>query len=327
MTLSVIKKQRGLSLIELMIAITLGLFITAGLIQLFISSKQSYRIQENLSRVQENGRFAMELLATDIRMAGYWGCLGSTETIQNNLAPYDSNGDGQTDGIYESILDAIVATNGDGLNNSDSISVNRVTPPSAAIVETATNKSAALKVTSGSGLEKNDIVMAIDCISGDLFQITNDPTVSGASDQDELAHDSGAAMKAGNATINFQKIYSTDAKIHKIRNIEYYISQNPGGHPALYRRLNGNRGQELVEGIENMQILYAIDTTNAYIPFTTGLDLSNAISVRLSFLAATLEDNIATESSSTSMGTYTSPNDRKIRRIFTSTIALRNRLP
>jgi len=315
MTLSVTKKQRGLSLIELMIAIVLGLFITAGMIQLFIHSKQSYRVQENLSRVQENGRFAMEFLARDIRMAGYWGCLGDTTTIQNNLNP-----------AAASLLDEVVATDGDGLNSSDSITVNRLTLPSASVVETATNKSADLKITSGSGLKQNDIVMVIDCTSGDLFQITNDPEFS-----DELAHESGTAIEPGNTNSNFQKKYSTDAKIHKIRNLEYYITKNPGGQPALYRRLNGSYGQELVEGIESMQILYGIDTNgnntaNSYAPFSAGLDLNNAVSVRTNLLVTSLEDNLSIESSSTTMGTYTSPNDRKIRRVFTSTIALRNRL-
>jgi len=315
MTPSVIKKQRGLSLIELMIALVLGLFITAGMIQLFIHSKQSYRIQENLSRVQENGRFAMEFLARDIRMAGYWGCLGDTTTIKNNLNP-----------AAASLLDEVIATNGDGLNSSDSITVNRLTLPSASVVETPPNKAAKLKVSGGNGLEKDDVVMVIDCTSGDLFQITNDPAAN-----NKLAHKE-VGDNPGNSDDQFQKIYSTDAKIHKIRNIEYYISQNPSGQPALYRRLNGNPGQELVEGIESMQILYGIDTNgnntaNSYAPFSTGLDLNNAVSVRTNLLVTTLEDNLATKIASTSMATYTSPNDRKIRRIFTSTIALRNRLP
>jgi len=322
MTLSVTKKQRGLSLIELMIAIVLGLFITAGMIKLFINSKQAYRVQENLSRVQENGRFAMEFLARDIRMAGYWGCLGGTTTIQNNLNP-----------AAASILNEIVATDNDGLNNSDSISITRADLASVAVVKTPSSKSANLKVTAGSGLEQNDIVIVLDCTSGDLFQITNDPTKSTKDGKDEFVHNSGSVSDGpGNANSNFQKKYSTDAKIHKIRNIEYYISLNPGEQPALYRRLNGNLGQELVEGIENMQILYGIDTddnntANSYVPFSAGLDLNNAMSIRISILATTLEDNLAIESSSTTLDTYTSPNDRKIRRIFTSTIALRNRLP
>ena len=56
--------QRGFTLIELMIAMLIGVFLMAGIIQIFISAKQGYRLQENLSRLQENGRFAMDFLAS-----------------------------------------------------------------------------------------------------------------------------------------------------------------------------------------------------------------------------------------------------------------------
>ncbi len=70
--------QTGLTLIEIMIALLIGAFILGGVMQIFLNSRQTYRMQDNLSRLQENGRFAMEFLAKDIRMAGYWGCLKST---------------------------------------------------------------------------------------------------------------------------------------------------------------------------------------------------------------------------------------------------------
>jgi type IV pilus assembly protein PilW len=63
--------QRGFTLIELMIAMLIGVFLMAGVIQIFLSAKQAYRLQENLSRLQENGRFAMDIMTKDIRMAGY----------------------------------------------------------------------------------------------------------------------------------------------------------------------------------------------------------------------------------------------------------------
>lgn len=67
--------QTGLTLIEIMIALLIGAFLLGGVMQIFINSRQTYTMQDNLSKLQENGRFAMEFLAKDIRMAGYWGCL------------------------------------------------------------------------------------------------------------------------------------------------------------------------------------------------------------------------------------------------------------
>jgi type IV pilus assembly protein PilW len=67
-------RQRGFSLIEIMVALALSLFLITGMIQLLIGNKQSYRVHEAQSRMQENGRFALEALGRDIRMVGFNGC-------------------------------------------------------------------------------------------------------------------------------------------------------------------------------------------------------------------------------------------------------------
>lgn len=67
------QRQRGLSLVELMVALVISLFLTAGVIQLFIGSKQTYNLHDASSRIQENGRFAIQTMARDIRMTYYPG--------------------------------------------------------------------------------------------------------------------------------------------------------------------------------------------------------------------------------------------------------------
>jgi len=64
---------RGFSLVELMVALLITLILLAGVGQIFLSSRKSYTIQNTLGRMQENGRHALETLATDLRRAGYWG--------------------------------------------------------------------------------------------------------------------------------------------------------------------------------------------------------------------------------------------------------------
>jgi type IV pilus assembly protein PilW len=63
-------RQSGLSLVELMIALVLGLFIIAAVIQVFTSSRLTYTMSDGLARAQENARFAMEIINRDLRMAG-----------------------------------------------------------------------------------------------------------------------------------------------------------------------------------------------------------------------------------------------------------------
>jgi type IV pilus assembly protein PilW len=70
----------GLSLIELMIAITLGLIVLAGLATLFANQSAARAEMERSTRQIENGRFAMELLGDDLRMAGFYGELAVTNT-------------------------------------------------------------------------------------------------------------------------------------------------------------------------------------------------------------------------------------------------------
>jgi type IV pilus assembly protein PilW len=64
-------RQRGMSLVELMVAMTIGLIITVVIANLFLGTKQTYRTQDDLSRMQENLRFAFQVIGRTVRLAGY----------------------------------------------------------------------------------------------------------------------------------------------------------------------------------------------------------------------------------------------------------------
>jgi prepilin-type N-terminal cleavage/methylation domain-containing protein len=64
---------RGMSLIELMVAMTIGLFLTWGAFEVYLQSKNNYRAAEVVTRLQENARFALETVEPDLRLAGFWG--------------------------------------------------------------------------------------------------------------------------------------------------------------------------------------------------------------------------------------------------------------
>lgn len=67
--------MRGVSLIELMVALAIGTLLILGLVQVFGASRTAYQLSSGLGRVQENGRFALDMLQRDIRMAGHMGCV------------------------------------------------------------------------------------------------------------------------------------------------------------------------------------------------------------------------------------------------------------
>jgi len=77
------RRQRGVSLIELLITIVVALLLLGGLIQVYLSNKQSYNAQEQLARMQESGRFAMDLITGDLRRAGFWGGSVDLSRIEN----------------------------------------------------------------------------------------------------------------------------------------------------------------------------------------------------------------------------------------------------
>ncbi|PZW63815.1 type IV pilus assembly protein PilW [Pseudomonas sp. URMO17WK12:I1] len=69
------KAEKGFGLIEVMIAVTLGIVVVLGITQIFVSAKQSYLTQDATSRLQEDARYVLSRMVQDIRMAGMFGCL------------------------------------------------------------------------------------------------------------------------------------------------------------------------------------------------------------------------------------------------------------
>ncbi|MGD8936487.1 MAG: prepilin-type N-terminal cleavage/methylation domain-containing protein, partial [Thiogranum sp.] len=77
-------RQAGFSLVELMVAMVISLFLLAGVVKIFVGSKQSYRVNDGLSRLQENARFAFDHIAQDLDAGGYMGCNDSADVDRNN---------------------------------------------------------------------------------------------------------------------------------------------------------------------------------------------------------------------------------------------------
>ncbi len=77
------RRQRGFTLVESLVAVGLSLILMAGLIQLFAGSKRNFNLQQDLGGIQENGRFAVRHLRTALQMAGHWG--GQREGVDDAI--------------------------------------------------------------------------------------------------------------------------------------------------------------------------------------------------------------------------------------------------
>ncbi|KFI22032.1 PilW family protein [Nitrosococcus oceani] len=329
------RAQRGFSLVEILAGMTAGLILTTGVIQIFSSSKQSYRLQEALSRLQENGRFAVELISYEARNAGYFGCAGTETRVVNTL-----NNAEQFAWDFSTPLQGFEATSASRwtpaldatitqpLGNRDVLTF-RHTSGNLAKVEPPfmPTTSAALHITPDNGLKKSDIVMVSDCVDAAILQVTNaNPDTSGT-----LVHNTGNGVTPGNATKDLGKRYTGKANIIQITTSTYYIRANPWGVPSLYRKENDDNPQELIEGVEDMQILYGEDTdgsqeANGYVTADNVANWNNVVSLRLNFLLQTMENYLASSPQSyTFNGATITPSDRRLRRVFTTTLNLRNR--
>ncbi|MFZ4792100.1 MAG: PilW family protein [Candidatus Competibacteraceae bacterium] len=337
--------QSGFSLIEIMVALLISLFLMAGVIQIFLGSKTTYRTTENSSRIQENGRLAIELLTRDLRMAGYKGCLRSSMLIVNvlnNAADFNYNFGQEIQGFNASTttwlpaLDAAISglqmipgTDVITVRTIDSEDIYVTGQPSIKPDCTASVDSTAdLKVTSNTFLQDEDIVLVSNCERAVVFQITN------FNAQENVVHNTGGTFTPGNNTKDLGGCL-IGGEMAKISTKTYFIRTGASGRPALWR-YSLTDTVELVEGVENMQIMYGVDTNNdrqadsysAADTVNSANNWPNVISIRISLLLQSIDDRITTKAQIYNYNNVTqTATDNRLRQVFSTLISVRNRLP
>jgi type IV pilus assembly protein PilW len=179
---------------------------------------------------------------------------------------------------------------------------------------------AAITVPSGHGLSAGSLVVINDCLQGDIFDL-----------------DSVTATTLTPDCTTCTESYTTTASIHTVEESQYYLATGAGGQSALFQNVNGAVA-EIVEGVQDMQIFYGEDmdgdgAVNRYVTpaVIDGLCGGNpdcwrrVVSVRISLLLRSLDDNITQQPQSyTYNGTDFTPTDNRLRRVFTTTVSLRN---
>lgn len=364
------KRPQGFSLVELMVAMVLGLILSAGIIQLFVGSKQTYRFHDAMSRVQENARFAIDALNYDIRMAGNLGCTAYVENFNNTLdgPPAEFNpgagiqgweavgtGAGSsynlpayTAAVVDASGHANWATSGGAqldigtlsVPGSDIVRIWRTDPNATTITDIVPGIDTVITVTPGSNIQNDDILLLTDCQSADWVQAcafdsgTNQATLSSAS-----------GCSPGNLS-SAPVLTQIDGQAVKLESFIYYVGKrnnDSNSPPGLFRRPLGTGvansaaagdAEEVVEGVESMQVLYGIDTgtdrmVDAYVTADNVNDWNAVLSVQIALLM------VANESSDDISGatsyvvgdsTATATADRHLRQVYNTSITLRNRV-
>ncbi len=376
-------RSRGFSLVELLVAITIGAIILGGAITLFVNNRDTYKTTNELSRLQETARYALGMMVKDIRMAGYFGCADRLDTVTDNtgaaagdlwnptnpiegweggvagnylpsnVAGVPGAGGAGFGSFVDNIADNPGTTDGDdgwvlalGGLVPDSItlrylagSMNDAVGAAGTLdyqvtLDASNGASSVITVDSAVGFSVNQVAAISDCGGSDVFQIdavnTGPPATVEAS----------ALSRGYNAVSN--------PMIAPFVGVRYYIgangrSPNPttDPYPSLYRAIVTPGGlaeapQELFEGIESLQLLYGEDTNadgapDSYANADSIGSWTNVVSVQLSILVRTIDQQGRADASNIDTNTYPlnnvvfdPVNDRRRRRVFTTTIMVRN---
>ncbi len=294
-------RQQGLTLIELMVAMVLSLVLMLGAMQLFVGSKQTYQLSEGLARVQENGRFALDLLAREVRQAGYTGCFARPEFTNliddDNSAATDppwwqynfvqpifgyegSDADvdfpaeltaGPSDApawTAEAEPDALVVLFGDARQNF------AVTGPASP------SPDAALEIDSTIEWDAGQALLATDCERATSFRLTTAKTASdsllkhaasGLPSQNNCSASLPYSCGSGVAPIMIRPYVKDVSRVVALQARGYYVANtnrlDADGNPvpALYRQrltASGLTREELVEGVADMQVTYGVAPEN-----------------------------------------------------------------
>lgn len=336
-----LNKQRGVSLVEMMVAVTIGLILMAGVMSIFLSSKVTYFANEKLARLQESGRIALNLVSHDVRAAGYMGCARAvpfnsvlnspTSLLWNYSIPlqgFESDGSGG----YSPALG--ITLNPAPISTSDVIVARTLARDSRALRVEANMTSLTGNIivanTVPAPVTAGQILIVTDCQASTVFQ-TNSYSAG------NIAH--ANVGSPGNSTGDLGMLYRIGARVAPLQTLIYYVGNDPAtGNPALYRQTGQTTPSDLlIEGVEGLQISYGLDTNgdrlaDQYVSATGVTNWDNVLSVNYSLLVRSDESGTAIDSKTYQLletavgGKLLGPfSDRRSRLVFTTTVALRNR--
>lgn len=365
------KHQVGFSLVEIMLGMTLGLFLTIGIIQLYIGSNRNYGFQEAFAITQENGRFALELLNNSIRMTNFTGCAANGQgNIVTNALDLDLNNndnwwanvtqnwngmlrgfDGNTNFPGKAFRTNIPGNMGERIEDTDAIISLGGTGSYSITAATAQNFTLSqIQKINGGNIQRGDILWICDTTNVVLFQVTG---ING----NTITHDETGAP--GNNSPDFPIVYAPNTAIDYATEvteyvpIAFYIGVSASGTSrSLFQIqleiINGvtiMQAEEMVVGVENMQIFYGEDINSdnivdTYVDASDVTNWSRVVSVRIELLLASEDNVLSTEHTylfprdrgdSAINGRrvpvpVTNPRDLRWFQTFSTTIGIRNRL-
>jgi len=296
-------RQSGFSIIELLVAVTLGLFLMAALVEVLLSGNRSFTSANHLSRLQENGRIATSMIVTDLKRAGYMGGNSEIDQILGSEGP---------------VVPAITCPTADTtwgrmiterISGLDDTNAGYACIPNASYLrgDILTVRLASPWVVTGA-LSANQMYLRTSMFEGKIFQ--------------------------GNDTADINNtVLDTPQSVHDLLSYAYFVGDSGrtcsgAAVPSLFRVRLGPTGQpltdELLPGVEHFQVQYGVN--GQYLDANNVADFDQVITARIWLLIR----SECAETGFTDGKTYTlgdqvyTPADSFRRQLYSSVVMLRN---
>ena len=364
------RRQGGFSLIEFMVALLLSVTLGIAVISVFVGSRNAYQSTAGVGALADGGRFALDTIQESARGAGFMECNHATSITSQVLldslgsplaydfrygvSGYESTGTSPGNSFtlaaapvadpsaadWAPALDgAFNSTRNKQVNGNDVLVFRSSIPRGAPSYTNAdiTNGASSFVVTNAGSLQAGQLAVISDCTKSVAFQIgtvagTTPATVSFA----------GATGTPGNTVATLPFGFSAGALVSPVTTVVYYIGLGDDGYSALKRlelldgKVNGAQiftDEEVSPDIENMQVLYGIDTTgtkvaSAYVTANQVTDWDSVVAVRVAVLSASptgAGPKPETAPTFSLLGTtITAPIDTRLRKVFDITVTMRD---
>ena len=302
MYLRIQTKHRGFSLVEMLVAMTLGLLVIAGMITSFAGNKRSNDLNTAMANIQENARYAMNKISADVRSAGFQGCVdvnNGTTVIYANNAPTVKLRDTATTGSIVGDNDIWSPAAPIGFNPPDTDTTRAIKGTQTLALQFGTDVKPLRQAMSGpadsiqfdgsfaSGISAgDDMVIIADCDLSTLFRVSSSSNLGSApTNFTRLHHGATHNTDETAGTANLVKSYGdtpeklSQTMVMKFASDIYYIGAtsltNDDGDPitSLYKQslpyTVANPPTEMVQGVENMRVSFGIRENNGTLRYVT----------------------------------------------------------
>jgi len=259
-------KNSGFSLLETMLACAIGLILTASIYQVYLIIKKNYFIETNLSELQENMRYASNILTRNIRAAGFSGCRKIDDLIaEKHFTEHNSNFNFSLENSIRGFnsKNAPAYLSGKISENTDCIVIQKSDADITNLITNIKPPATTFYVYQNPATQDNKMLFLTDCDYADLFQAKNAGGSIISLDKGKIEHDYNLL----------------DSKLGRFTEIAYFISntsrKDSFGAPiyALFETINRGNREELVSGINNMQIRYGINHSDEKVSFYSATEI------------------------------------------------------